>query len=324
MKITLSKAVALCGCLFLTTSVYSATLVTKLFVGKFPASPVVNTVSHRLYTVNQVDGTVSVVDTTSYTVVDTIPVTADVGWEDINPVTNLLYVTSGYPSGTVYVINGATDTIVTTIPVGNGTTGVAVNPNTNRVYVCNYLDNSVSVIDGSTNTVIDTISLPAGAQWAAVDFTANYVYIASKYGYPINSTVYVIDAATDTLIETIPLPGQIPNAAGIVVDHSVGQAYVADNNNWTLDVIDTSTFAVKATVAGVDNCFTLALNPNTHTVLVANVTLTDGNNVAAINTTSYTLTGRIHTPREVTGVVVDPGSNYIHIAMENGGLAVFH
>jgi YVTN family beta-propeller protein len=325
MKNPFSRVLALCGLmLWLTTTLYSVTLVTKIHVGRFPSSPVVNSTTHRLYTLNEVDQSISVVDTTSYTVLDTIPFPVQILGMDINPITNMLYVTSLYPSGVVYVINAADDTVVTTIPVGNGASGVAVNSITNRVYACNYLDNTVSVIDGSSNTVIDTISLPAGAEYSAVDTTANYVYIASKYGYPINSTVYVIDASSDTLIQTVTLPGQIPNAAGIVVDHSLGQAYVADNNNGTLDIIDINAFSVKATVTGVDSCDTLALNPGTHAILVANDSLTDGPNVAAINGTTFKLTGRIHAKRQVTGVVVDPSTSYINIAMENGGLAVFH
>ena len=39
------------------------------------------------------------------------------------------------------------------------------------------------------------------------------------------------------------------------------------------------------------------------------------------NATTFKLTGRIHAPYEITGIVVDPSTSYLNVALENAVLA---
>jgi YVTN family beta-propeller protein len=319
------KIAVISACLMCVTApAFSATLVAKLHLGKEPYSPAINSVTHRLYTVNQTDQTVSVVDTTSNQVVATIPFSVEILYLAVNPVTNRIYLVTGYPASTVYVINGADNSIVTTIAIGNGGTGIAVDANSNRVYVANNADATISVIDGGSNSVTDTIAMPGNPNWLAIDESTQNVYVAATNASTFASTLYVISEASDAITETIALPGSLPLVAAVAVDAAAQRAYVVDNFAGALDVIDASTFTVTGTVSGVDSANCAAVNPFTHSVLVGNDTAADGQNVAAINTSTLQIVGRVHTPKEVLGVTVDPTFGASYVTLQIDGLAVFH
>lgn len=111
---------------------------------------------------------------------------------DVNPFTNMVYVsndvaygTPGWPYGSVSVINGSSNVVVATIPVGPSPYGVGVDPRTNRVYVANSAgtsnSSSISVIDGATNTVTATVPAPAWAIDVAANPWTRLVYVAEYY-----------------------------------------------------------------------------------------------------------------------------------------------
>ena len=87
-----------------------------------------------LYVPNETDNTVSVIDTSTDTVVATIPIggtTADTA--AISPNGMFVYVAS--ESGIVSVIATASNSVVATIPVGSGSALVAFSPNGSLAYV---------------------------------------------------------------------------------------------------------------------------------------------------------------------------------------------
>ncbi len=313
-------------CAYLVASalpLFSATLIAKLHLGKVPYSPAINSVNHRLYTSNQTDQTVSVVDTTNNTVVATVPFSGiEILYLAANPVTNRIYITTGFPSSAVYVMDGTNNSILATIPIGNGAVGIAVDANSNLIYAANHTDNTVSVIDGNTNSVVDIVAMPGSPSWVAVDEASQNVFVTANDS-SFASTLYVISESTNTVTETIPLPGTLPLAAGVAVDPAVERAYVIDNFAGALDVIDATTFTVTGTVAGVDSADCLAVNPFTHNVLVGNTTSADGQNVASINSTTLQVVGRIHAPNEAMGVAVDGTSGHKFVTLQSDGPAVF-
>jgi YVTN family beta-propeller protein len=273
--------------------------------------------------VNQTDQTVSVVDITNNTVIATVPFPGiDILYLAVNPVTNRIYMTTGYPASTVYVLDGTNNSVITTIPIGNIGVGIAVDPNRNVVYAANHGDNTISVIDGNTNSVVDTIAMPGSPFSIAVDQAAQNLFVTAS-DTNFESTLYVVSEATDTVIQTILLPGTYPLAAGVAVDAAVRRAYVIDNFAGTLDVIDADSFIVLGTVPGVDSAVCLAVNPFSHNVLVGNATVADGRNVASINPATLQIVGRTYSPKQVIGVTVDPTSGHKFVTVQPDGLAVF-
>ena len=77
---------------------------------------------------------------------------------DINPDTNIVYITNNYLfdniDTSVSVIDGSRDELTNiTIPVGDFPSDIAINPDTNKVYVTSEAADTVSVIDGEINQI---------------------------------------------------------------------------------------------------------------------------------------------------------------------------
>ena len=83
-------------------------------------------------------------NTTTNSLVDVIPVGAGPNGIAYNPNDDKVYVTNSI-SGTISVINGSSNT-VTTITVGKTPIGIIYNPVSNSVYVANSGSNIVTVI----------------------------------------------------------------------------------------------------------------------------------------------------------------------------------
>lgn len=121
------------------------------------------------------DNKVSVVDTSTNTVVNTIPVLSADNITKVIAITpdgNFAYVTN-VGDDNVSVIDTNTNAVVQSVPVGACPFGIAITPDGDFVYVTNACDNNVSVIATDTNTVVDTIlvgDFPLGIAIANIDF----------------------------------------------------------------------------------------------------------------------------------------------------------
>jgi YVTN family beta-propeller protein len=116
----------------------------------------------RVYVANQVDNTVSVIDTSTNTVVATVPVGAAPFSSPVsvavNPTGVLVYVTNA-GEDTVSVIYAPTNRVIANVAVGRSPFGLAVDPTGTRVFVGNDMGASVSVIDAATNTIAATVAV---------------------------------------------------------------------------------------------------------------------------------------------------------------------
>jgi YVTN family beta-propeller protein len=121
----------------------------------------------RAYVTNGNSNNVSVIDTATNTVVDTIAVVAAPIGAAMTPDGAHAYVTST-GSNIVSVIDTASNTVVDTIGVGSQPFDVAMTPDGALAYVPNEGANTVSVIDTATNTVVDTIAVGTTPQGVAI------------------------------------------------------------------------------------------------------------------------------------------------------------
>ncbi|MDY7965682.1 YncE family protein, partial [Bacillus thuringiensis] len=108
------------------------------------------------YVANFGSNTVSVIDTSSNTVVATVPVGVAPSSVAVTPNEKFVYVANS-SSSTVSVIDTSSNTVIATVPVGFLPLGVAVTPNSKFAYVTNAGSSTVSVIDTSSNTVVATV-----------------------------------------------------------------------------------------------------------------------------------------------------------------------
>lgn len=115
---------------------------------------------------------VSVIDTASNTLVDTITVRMCPLGVAITPDGTHVYVTSGISntSGAVSVIKTATNAVIATVHLGFAVSpeGVAITSDGTRAYVVSFAPSSVSVIDTANNTVTAAIGVGPGPNWIAI------------------------------------------------------------------------------------------------------------------------------------------------------------
>jgi YVTN family beta-propeller protein len=311
-------------------------------VGEEPHAVDVNTSTNRVYVTNSQSDSVSVLDGATDTVVATVPVEAGPHGVAVNAATNRIYV-ANHIRGTVSVIDGAANTVVATIPVGELPEAVAVNPVTNRVYVGSPALRSVSVIDGATNAVVATVPLAAAPWGLSLNPTTNRIYVSAGTG------VVVVDGGTDSAIATVPLgsdahgvavnasTNRIYAAAGalkvidgdtnsvvasvtldnffnpqaVTIDPPAHRVYVTIVNQGSVEVIDTSTNTLFATLSVADGPRRVAVNPETDRVYVTNWA-TD--NLSVIDGTNNTVVATVPVEHRPYGLAVNPTTNRVYVA----------
>jgi YVTN family beta-propeller protein len=134
------------------------------------------------YVANANDGTVSVINTATNTVVATIPVPNGAAAVAVTPDGTRAYVVG---AGDVSVIDTASNTVVgSPIPVGTFVSGllvgIGITPNGSSVYVTNSDSGTVSVIATASNTVVATN--PAGTNPSGIAITPDgtHAYVVTR------------------------------------------------------------------------------------------------------------------------------------------------
>jgi YVTN family beta-propeller protein len=151
----------------------TGTAQTSIPVGRYPTSATLSPAGDRVYVTNWVDGTVSVIDTATNTVVDLIALRANANANGF-PINSAiagsrLYVANN-GANSVSVVDTLSDQLVGgEIPVGYQPIGIAASSDGQRVFVTNQGSNSASVIHTATNEVATT--LPFGSAPVAVAIT---------------------------------------------------------------------------------------------------------------------------------------------------------
>ncbi len=152
---------------------------------------------------------ISVIDTATNAVVDTIALGANQSPRDVGfaPNGDRAYVTIG-GDNQLLVVDTATNQAVTAIAVGRAPCDVVVSPDARFAYVTNRLSNDVSVVDLSTNTVAASIPAGPGPSGVAITADGSTVYVTNFDA----DFVSVIDTATNKVVGTIAvgmMPGDV-------------------------------------------------------------------------------------------------------------------
>ena len=195
------------------------------------------------------DNKVSVIDTASLTIANTIDVGPNP--EGIAASANYLYVANSggfnpVPDSTVSLIDLNTETEIRKIKVGLNPNKVEINQGGN-VFVSAYGDfvnkpASISVINGAVN--LTSINLGSNYAYSHIRIAGDLAFIYNNYGS--SGTAKVFNTATNTFIRNeFITDGTIITAAyGINVDELTGDVYIADAKNYV--------------TAGSVTCFTSA------------------------------------------------------------------
>ena len=213
---------------------------------------------------NDVNGSVSVIDTINNIVIKTIPVGINprsvYGFADFTTLSgdfgnraslyHIYAVNAGHiqgnVNGSVSVIDPYKNTVIKTIPVGNNPRSISgILRFVNSIYVANSGSDTVSVIDTVNNTVIKTI--PVGNIPISIlgDPFSLRIYVVNSGPTPgnANGSVSVIDPYKNTVIKTIPV-GNNPRS----IFGSFPHIYVANSGSDTVSVIDITNNTVIKTI----------------------------------------------------------------------------
>jgi YVTN family beta-propeller protein len=261
----------------------------------------------RGFVTNSQSGTVSVVDTASGAVMDTVVVGAGPVGVAVNRAGTRAYVANS-GAGTVSVVDTATNAVLATVPVASLPVGVAVNPAGTAVYVTNFASSLVSVIDPATDTLAGSIAVGNGPSGLAVHPSGAVLYVANS----LSNTVSVIDTALGTVVTTIPVGSQ---PEGLALDPSGAFLYVADNGDGTLSIIDTGLGTVSATVTVGGLPSGVAVHPDGSRVYVRNLSGSVSVVSAATHAVVATIpVGGATVPLNFQGLALEPGGTRLYVA----------
>jgi YVTN family beta-propeller protein len=251
-------------------------------------------------------GNVSVIDTATNTVVNTIQMPEDgVTPPDhhprgvaITPDGKHVYVMDGKQINPSFsVIDTATNTVVATIRTA-GAQEVAITPNGRRGYLLLASEGEVVVVDTATNE--DLIKVPVGInpQFVAISPDGTLVYVTNF----TSNTVSVIDATTNGVVAEIPTDS--PVGVGFTPDGK--RAYVANNSSGFVSVIDVATHAAVSSVKVQKFPAGVAVSPDGTHVYVTNF---GANTVSVIDATNNTVTATIPVEDSPSRIAITPSLN---------------
>jgi YVTN family beta-propeller protein len=250
------------------------------------------------------DSPVSVIDSATNTVVDTIEVG---GGSHIlyNPSNQDIYVTTSR-SNSISVIDSATNTVVDTIAVGDGPFALEYNPSNENIYVGHFPSSVVYVIDSSTNTVVDTVDVgdsPTGLRELKYNPGNEDIYVTNSE----SDTISVIDSTTNTVVDTVDVgdgPGDLeynPSNEDMYISAGLSPDRL-------VFVIDSSTNTVVDTVDVGDNAEDLEYNPSNQYMYATG----EPNSISVIDSSTNTVIDTVNVNNPSYLLEYNPSNQYIY------------
>lgn len=290
--------------LTLGSSALGQTVVATIPVGSSPDWVAVDRTTDLIYAVNVGSNTVSVINGTTNSVVATDAVSSFPQAATVDSTLNRIYVGAFQSSAPLSIIDGKSNR-VRSIPISNSgvVTGIAADTANNSVYMC-YSSNYVVVLDGKTGRVTSDIYVPNCGFGMAVNSKANLIYSGT-----FAPNVTVIDGSTNQVVNTFSI--DLTGVASVASDGRSNHLGIVDTNAGKLEVLDASTGALLGTISGLQNPFGVVFEPGAKFALV---TEENGNDMALVNTTNFTIVSRTPVGTFPIGIDYDPVTKLAYVA----------
>jgi YVTN family beta-propeller protein len=262
------------------------------------------------YVINSTSGTVSVIDTVSHAVIETIPVGYDPSAVAITPNGTEAYVPNG--DNTVSVINTASHAVTGTIKVGERCPReLTISPDGTRAYLINlnrnFSSDTISVIDMVRHVVITTIEEEEDLmEEGKEDFTEVAITPDGTRIYVIcEVTVIIIDTDSNQVIDTIKM--EVEQLRGVAITPDGTRVYVISQSTV---IIDTDSNQVIDTMEVGGYLYAVAITPDGTKLYVAN---SDKNTVIAIDTASHEVIATIPVGEKPQHIAITPDGTKVYV-----------
>jgi len=277
----------------------------RVSVEAAPVSVAVNAKTGRAYVANAGDGTVTILDGSTDTVLATIPIGSHPYSIAVDSATNKIYVTHTF-GDQLSMIDGATNT-VTDLNTGSVDL-IAINSQAGKIYLLGY-GGDVKVLDEATHQL--NVRPVARHAWAlTLDESTSTVYVTE-----IESAALTALSSTSAEATTLPA-GEIP--CSIAVNSKTNTLYVANYGDNTVSVLDAKTQRTVATIHVGDHPKSIAFDPIRNLVFVAN---THDNTVTVIDAIHNTVLTTLPAGKSPSALAVVPGSNRLYVSNEADEIA---
>ncbi|MCK5711042.1 MAG: beta-propeller fold lactonase family protein [Deltaproteobacteria bacterium] len=270
------------------------------------------------YVSNRVSDDISIIDTSTNLVTDTINVGSKPRGIAINPSCSRVYVALE-DANEVAVINTKTKSVVANIPVGDEPFSVAIHPSGSPVYVTNWEDDVVTVIDANTNRVVAP-DIRVGDQQQNVSFdpSGTYAFVAHRGA---NDRVSVINRSKNAVDVTSITVGNGDSKPRDIAFHPKGNpAYITLRKNNSVSVIDTLNNTETTTIPVGDEPVNITVSPDGSRAYVTN---NGDDNVSVINLIDYNkIISTITVGQTPNGLAMTPDSKHVFVANKDDTVSV--
>jgi YVTN family beta-propeller protein len=207
---------------------------------------------------------VTVIDTATQAVMATIALETPSATVVASPDGQRVYVAAWDMQGSyIVVVDAHNNSITARVAVPYFAGGLAVAPDSRTLYVVSTVG-TLSVIDAATNRVTSTVRGAHYPQQVVISADGALAYL-SEYD---TQDVLVIDTATATVVGSIPTD---ISGLNLQLSRDGKQLYVGNpNSSAAIEVIDTGTRRVTATVPGYDTFEGTVVRPDGHFAYVVN------------------------------------------------------
>lgn len=196
--------------------------------------------AEEIFVSNEQDGSISVIDGGSLSVVATIPVGRRPRGIGVSRNGGELYVAVG-DDNRIEVVDIASRTVAGSLPSGVDPETFALHPDGRRLYVANENDNLVSVVDVAEARIVAEVPVGVEPEGMAVSPEGRVVVNTSE----TTSMVHFIDAATNELVDNV-LVDTRPRVARFSANGK--RLWVSSEIRGRVSVIDADSHGVLAVV----------------------------------------------------------------------------
>ncbi|MDO9268513.1 MAG: autotransporter-associated beta strand repeat-containing protein [Methylobacter sp.] len=241
-------------------------------VGNGPVDAAVRGDQAFAYVTNVNADTLSVIDTSNHTVVQTIGTGDAPRGVAVSPDGSRVYVANNNNSNTVSVFSADALTgqlsLSTTIATGAGSKPrrVVFSQDGSRAYIANQgsagNNGSVSIVNTATNAIIGTVATGGQLLNMAINPAGTRIYVTSS-----TNVVFVINTVSQSVIAS-PATGNLP--FGVAVSPDGAYYYITNNNDHTIQQYDAaSNTTIGAPVASAFSPRAPAISPDGNYLYVA-------------------------------------------------------